>query len=214
MGVSIRRRERAESSRFRFGAMLPAKTAAVFLASLGFASAAQAAWELDNDRSAVQFMSVKNASIAELHHFKALAGGVSDEGDAQLVIDLDSVETLIPIRNERMRELLFETLRYPAATISATVPAELRDLAPGESRSATLALQVALHGVQVPVNASVQVTGLSDGDLQVVLQEPVVIKAADFALGEGVEVLREVAGLASISTAVPVTGALVFRVVK
>jgi hypothetical protein len=40
-------------------------------------------------------------------------------------IDLDSVETLVPIRNQRMRELFFETVRFPAATLSAMVPESL-----------------------------------------------------------------------------------------
>ena len=37
-----------------------------------------------------------------------------------------------------------------------------------------------------------------------------IVSAGDFGLGEGIEVLRDVAGLASISAAVPVTFNLVF----
>ena len=70
---------------------------------------ALADWTLDNERSIVNFISIKNASIGEVHRFRSLAGSVSDDGAVRLVIDLDSVETLIPIRNQRMRELLFET---------------------------------------------------------------------------------------------------------
>jgi hypothetical protein len=40
--------------------------------------------------------------------------------------------------------------------------------------------------------------------------QPLIINAGGFALVEGVERLREVAGLHSISTAVPVTASLVF----
>ena len=31
------------------------------------------------------------------------------------------METLIEVRNDRMREMLFETVKFPAATVSATV---------------------------------------------------------------------------------------------
>ena len=175
-----------------------------------FSGRAFAAWDLDNERSAVQFMSVKNASIAELHHFKTIAGGISDDGDAQVVIDLDSVETLIPIRNERLRKLLFDTLRFPAATISANVPEGLASLAAGESRDVDLEVSVDLHGIIAPVMAKAQVTRLADGSLRVALNEPLLIQASDFGLEDGIGALREVAGLASISTAVPVTATLVF----
>lgn len=179
-------------------------------AMLGAASPAFAAWELDSERSAVQFMSVKNASVAELHHFKSITGSVSDEGAAQVVIDLDSVETLIPIRNERMRELLFDTVRFPAATISTQVPEGLETMAAGETADVTLAVNIDLHGVMAPADAQARVTRLADGSLRVVLREPLLIKAADFQLDGGIEVLREVAGLANISTAVPVSATLVF----
>jgi hypothetical protein len=171
---------------------------------------ANAAWDLDKDRSTVQFMSVKNASVAELHHFKALAGGVTDAGAARVVIDLDSVETLVPIRNQRMRELLFETVRFPAANLTAQIPGSLADIAAGETRSLNLEVSVELHGNSASYPAKVSVTGLADGALQVVLREPIMVQAADFELAAGIEVLREVAGLKTISTAVPVTAQLVF----
>ncbi|WP_439106548.1 YceI family protein [Congregibacter sp.] len=181
---------------------------AIFLAATS--TAALASWELDGERSAVQFMSVKNASVAELHHFRAITGGISDTGAAQVALDLDSVETLVPIRNQRMRELLFETVRFPAALLNAEVPQSLTELPIGQSRDTAIEVEVDLHGVKQAYIAEVLVTRLSDGGLQVVISEPIVVKAADFGLDGGIEILREVAGLKSISTAVPVSGQLVF----
>ena len=169
-----------------------------------------AAWELDGERSIVQFLSVKNAGIAELHHFKALSGTVADDGLAQVVIDLDSVETLVPIRNQRMRELFFETVRFPAATLSAMVPASLLDMPVGESVTSELRFSIDLHGVAAPKTARVLVTRLADGALQVVISDPIILDTGNFGLDAGVEMLREIAGLKSISTAVPVSGQLVF----
>jgi hypothetical protein len=57
----------------------------------------------------------------------------------------------------------------------------------------------------------VLVTRLADGALQVVISDPVLINAADFGLDAGFEMLREVAGLKSISTAVPVSGSWCLR---
>ncbi|MFK8042425.1 YceI family protein [Congregibacter sp.] len=187
---------------------------AVALTSVALLSSASqfaaADWELDGERSTVQFMSVKNASVAELHHFRSITGGISDTGAAQVALDLDSVETLVPIRNQRMRELLFETVRFPAAMLRAEVPESLSALPIGETRDTAIEVEVDLHGAKQSYIAEVLVTRLSDGGLQVVISEPLVVKAADFGLDGGIEILREVAGLQSISTAVPVSGQLVF----
>jgi polyisoprenoid-binding protein YceI len=192
---------------------LLSKTAATLSGALLLLAASTgvlADWELDGQRSTVQFMSVKNASVAELHHFRALTGGISDTGAAQVALDLDSVETLVPIRNQRMRELLFETVRFPAAMLRAEVPTSLTELPVGETRDTSIEVEVDLHGATQSYIAEVLVTRLNDGALQVVISEPIVVKAADFGLDGGIEILREVAGLASISTAVPVSGQLVF----
>jgi polyisoprenoid-binding protein YceI len=171
---------------------------------------ALAAWDLDSGRSTVQFLSVKNASVAEVHHFKVVRGSVADDGTAQVTIDLDSVETMVPIRNQRMREMLFETVQFPKATLSTRVPDDLDDLGAGETRDVDLEVTIELHGASAPYIAKTQVTRLADDSLQVMLREPILVKAADFDLGGGVEMLREVAGLKSISTAVPVDATLVF----
>jgi len=177
---------------------------------LGLAIPASAAWELDNERSTLGFLSIKNASKGELHHFKSLSGSVSDAGKASVEVDLDSVGTAIPIRNQRMRELLFETVRFPQATLSASVPEELLALEEGDSASETVEVTVELHGASKSYSADMIVTRLADDSLQVTLREPLIVDAADFGLAGGVGTLKEVAGLASISTAVPVTATLVF----
>lgn len=186
-------------------------TMVVFAMALMLGAPARAGWELDNERSLVGFISVKNASIAEQHQFKSVTGGIDDRGNVQLVIDLDSVETLIPIRNQRMRELLFETVRFPSATLTAAVPQELLAPDPGTVEMRTISVTLELHGSSQDLEADVLVSRHSDGALQVVLRRPLLLNAGDFGLGEGVGVLREVAGLNSISMAVPVSAHLVFR---
>lgn len=172
-----------------------------------------AAWEVDNERSRVSFVSVKNGSIGEVHHFRSIAGGIDDDGGVQLLIDLDSVETLIPIRNQRLRELLFETVRFPAATLTAAVPAELLALEVGASESQTMDFTLDLHGRSVDYSIDVAVNRGVDGSVHVALLQPLVVRAQDFELESGIETLREVAGLKSITTAVPVSARLVFSTV-
>ena len=178
------------------------------------ASHALAQWELDNDNSRIDFISVKNAAIAESHHFASLVGHIGSDGNASITINLDSLETLIPIRNERMREMLFGTSEYPTARATTAVdPALLAAVAGGGMVTADVELKLSLHGVENTLTAPVIVIGGS-GTLRVVSARPILLGADDYDLGPGVEALREVAGLANISTAVPVTVNLVFRHVK
>ena len=181
------------------------------LAGLLACSQALAQWELDSERSAINFISVKNAAIAESHSFGGLVGYIGESGNVQLNIDLASVETLIPIRNERMRDMLFETATFPNATATASVDQQvLSEVAQGGTVTTEIPVQLDLHGVKAELQ--VPVTVFSDGgNLRVVSSRPVVVNAADFKLAEGVEALREVAGLNTISTAVPVTLNLQFN---
>lgn len=172
---------------------------------------AQAQWELDNSRSSVDFLSIKNDAIAESHHFTSLVGFVSAEGQVQVGIDLDSVETMIPIRNERMRELLFKTAQFPAANISANVSPEILDIVTdGGVVSTDIEVVLTLHDREASLAVPVLVTGTEGSLLRVISARPVVINAETFGLAEGVQALQSVAGLNAISTAVPVTFNLVF----
>jgi polyisoprenoid-binding protein YceI len=94
------------------------------------ALAAHADWALNNDQSRLSFISVKKGSVAEVHHFTKLDGQVDGSGNVSVSIPLASVETAIPIRNERMQQMLFETEIFPSADLSAKV-----DLAAVESMS-------------------------------------------------------------------------------
>lgn len=170
-----------------------------------------AQWELDTDRSALNFVSIKNNSIAETHVFNSMVGFVGEDGRVQLAIDLDSVETLIPIRNERMRELLFQTALFPTANVTAQVaPEVLAAIAEGGFVTTDITVTLSLHGAERELSVPVMVNGEEDGLLRVFTRRPVIVGAADFGLEGGVTALREIAGLNSISTAVPVTLHLVF----
>ena len=183
----------------------------VVVALLMHGSAALAQWELDGSRSAVNFISIKNGAVAEIHSFASLVGYIGRDGQAQLSINLDSVETLIEVRNERMREMLFKTVQFPAATVSASVaPDLLAAVVAGGAANTDLALDLNLHGMEKSMSVPVVLVADAGGDLQVFTAQPVIINAADFGLAGGISALQAVAGLDAISTAVPVTVHLVF----
>ena len=67
---------------------------------------AHADWYLDNESSRLSFVTTKNTEIAEVHRFLVLHGKVDSKGAAQLEVELESVNSGIPLRDERMRNQL------------------------------------------------------------------------------------------------------------
>lgn len=176
------------------------------------AAVAGKAWSVASDASRVSFVSVKGGEIAEVHHFGAVTGTVAPDGVATIEIPLASVETGIDIRNERMRDMLFQVAQFPAARVSARIDlAALQDLAVGQQRRLPLAGELDLHGVKAPFEAQVAVTRAAADRVLVASVDPVVVEAELFKLGEGVEALRKVAGLDAITPAAPVTFQLMFQ---
>lgn len=186
----------------------------LFLGALVFATQAWAQWELNDAGSTVNFVSVKNSTIAELHSFPSLLGYIGEGGKVQVTVNLDSVETLIPIRNERMREMLFDTANFPTATVSAEVDPEiLAEASRGGTVSTEIPVTLSLHGMEQVITVPLLVFG-DGGNLRVVSARPVLLRAGDFGLEAGIEALRNVAGLKDIATAVPVTLNLQFQRAK
>ncbi len=189
---------------------LQAKFAALSIAVL-FAGAAQAHWSLDNDASTLSFVTVKAEHVAEVHTFDSLSGTIGDDGDVEITIELASVNTLIPIRNERMQEMLFETNLFPEAKITGSINLEaLTGMAAGASVARQIDFELSLHGQSVALAADVQITRTGEGVVVSTLK-PIVVQSDAFSLTAGVEKLREVAGLPSISRAVPVSFTVVFE---
>ncbi len=181
-------------------------------ALLAFAQApmALAQWSLDNDASTVSFVTVKAEHVAEVHTFDSVTGSLSSDGDFILNIELASVNTMIPIRNERMQSMLFHTGMFPRATISGEVDISvLGALAAGESMAMTVPITVDLHGATQNYDAEIMATRTASGVVANSVK-PIIVTADAHGLVDGVEALREVAGLPSISRAVPVSFTVVF----
>ena len=184
----------------------------VLLTCLIFSSASVSAeWSLDNEASVLSFVTVKAEHIAEAHTFTSLNGSLGADGQLSVEIQLASVDTLIPIRNERMREMLFEIDVFPVASLSAQVDLEeLSSLGIGGWVDQEIPLILALHGNTVGMDAAVRITQLKSG-YSASLLSPLILSADNVGLAAGVEKLRQVAGLPSISRSVPVSFNVTFR---
>lgn len=186
-------------------------TISVFLSATLAMAPAVADWALDSERSHLAFISIKAKDVGEIHTFQEMSGTVSADGEVAVSMMLDSVETLIPIRNERMREFLFETTNYKEAVLSAKLdPAVIKDMAVGDIAQITAEGNLSLHGAVQPMTIVMQAAKLADDTVMVASTKPLIVDAAKFGMDSGVEKLREIAGLPSISNAVPVSFVMTF----
>ena len=103
-----------------------------FLLAACAALPVHADWQLDNESSRLSFISTKATHITEVNRFRGLRGSVEDDGKVRLQVELETVDTGIPLRDERLRKQLFEIASFAEAEISAQLDfAPLLDLAPG-----------------------------------------------------------------------------------
>ncbi|MGK2914896.1 MAG: YceI family protein [Porticoccaceae bacterium] len=176
------------------------------LAGAAKSASVSAGWTIAAGASRLNFVSVKNNAVAEVHRFTGLTGEVSADGSANLQIALASVDTGIAIRDERMRSVLFDTAKFPHATARLKFdPAPVRALAVGESLVITTPVKLGLHGASAELTAKLRVTHLAGGHWLVATEQPIIVDGKAVGLGEGVEALRQLANLQGIATGVPVS---------
>ncbi|WP_321396559.1 YceI family protein [Emcibacter sp.] len=179
-------------------------TSVVLLFSL--TGPAQADWLLEEDNSHLSFGSIKKNTIGESNHFATVNSRISEAGEISLTIDLSSVETWVDIRNERIREFLFHTGMYPVATLAGQIDlAQFEELEIGENQLIETSLVLELHGQKKNVECELLVTRLGENRAMIVPHELIFLDAEDFDLLSGLKKLQELAGLPSISTAVPLS---------
>lgn len=164
-----------------------------------------ASWQLDSSQSALHFVSVKNDVVAETHQFKQLTGNW-DGSKVNISIPVSSLDTLIPIRNERIWQYVLQAEQFAAITVSAELKQDtLATLAISESMLLELPLNVTIATETVALNAKLRITKLSADTLQAVTEAPLMLNTSSFKLTDGVAKLQELAGLKSIDALVPVS---------
>ena len=150
----------------------------VFITALTLAASASADWSVDNEASRLSFVSIKANTVAEVHQFEELEGWLGADGRFRLTIMLASVETGIPIRNERMRELFFNTAEFPTARLSSTLDmSPLLTLEVGEQVNMVSEAQLSLVGNSTDLTIESVVARLDASTLLVSSAKPIIVDA-------------------------------------
>ena len=197
---------RASGTRRRLRQGWMVAVCAVLLGMMGSALTdhhGEQAWTL-SDESRISLTSTKNGLVSETHSLAAIKGEVSAAGKVELALDLRAIETNIPIRNERMQTWLFSD--EPVAKLSANVQAALS----AKETAFTIDQALTLEANGNTVMLDVPLTVVREGDAMAKVAGQLVIDVADFGYAPSIEKLREIAGLKSISTEVPIDVKLVF----
>ena len=169
-------------------------------------------WTLDAAASKLTYQSVKKNTVVETNSIRNISGSLTADGQANVVFDLDSVDTGIDLRNVRMRFLFFETFKYPKAEITAKVdPAAFADLPSKRRMTSKLPFVLSLHGVDKALEAEVVVTMITDSMVSIASERPVAVNAADFGLLPNIEKLQIAANVSSIVPTASVSFDLVFN---
>lgn len=169
-------------------------------------------WTIVEAESTLTFDTVKNGDIDETHELSGISGFSDADGSIRITLDMNSVETFIDIRNERMREHLFQTSENPVAEVRAEYDlSTLEDMAVGASLDVGLPFILTMRGVAVDFSADVRITRLDADRVRVQSAQPVQISALALDLMDGIDTLQELAGLDSIARQVPVSFVIEFE---
>jgi polyisoprenoid-binding protein YceI len=168
-------------------------------------------WQLNTD-SHLNFTTAKNVDNVEVQTFNSLSGKIDfSNNSAELVIDLNSVNTGNATRDENIRTKLFETTAFPVATVKLNLPnGLLTTVAVGQTLTTDVSANLDLHGLTGVITTKVSFQRLSNSRILVQSWSPVLLKTSDYSLTAGLETLRAIVGLSSISTIVPVNFSLFF----
>ena len=168
-------------------------------------------WQLNRERSAISYLSSKQATadtplMFESNLFREFSGTI-DGSQVELVVELDSLDTKVPIRDERVAEHVFLSKQYPQATVSATVDGIEQLSYERKQISATLTMRGQSRNLQ----AEVIIERSDPQTLRMQTTTPVLVNANAYGMLEGFTILKQLVGLMQIPMTIPVSFHLVFE---
>lgn len=185
----------------KYKAMLGA--AAIFVASSLFSTAALADWTLDAGNSNISYGTVKNDMIGESNTFKTISGYLNNNGQINIDIDLASIDTLIEIRDGRMRDIVFKVSENTTAKLRGDINLKDHDNQEiGTSRVIETTFSLEFVGQKIDHDVKLLVTRLAENKVMVTPHGVMFIDADDYDLLDAIEILRNLAGLDTIASVI------------
>ncbi|MEM0910407.1 MAG: YceI family protein [Pseudomonadota bacterium] len=167
-------------------------------------------YHLDSEHSSVSFATIKLSYVVEPAYIDSLTGQIDKNGNLNIDIPIEDIETGVSIRNERLNKLYFLSDLFPNATVKAKLPTDLFN-AETQITQRTIPVIVGILGNEAEISFKVNVVKHSD-TITVSTVSPTVVEAASFGVPpENMEALAKTVGGISISDKVPVSFSLIFQ---
>ncbi|MDO1508829.1 MULTISPECIES: YceI family protein [unclassified Neisseria] len=165
-------------------------------------------WEVSN--AGITFLSSKInkqlGSVTEQSRFTASQAMLGKDGEFKMEVDLSSVNTGIEIRDQRLKDWVFETAKFAKANVTGKVDVDtVNKLAIGETVNLKQPLVLDIHGKQINLEADLSAQRISADKIMVSTLSPVLLDVKAMDMVGGVAQLVEVMGLSSIVQQVPVS---------
>ncbi|MDD9197522.1 YceI family protein [Aliivibrio sp. S3MY1] len=163
---------------------------------------------LESKLSSVSFTTIKNQFVVEPATINTLSGELSESGQFSIDVNLKGISTGIPIRDTRLNDIFFESVKYPDVKVSGKV--DLAALSNGPQKL-EIPVQVTMYGKTKSIGFPVVILK-NDNYVMVSSSSSVIVGASDFGLpSENLTKLAATVGGIKISDRVPVSLALVFK---
>lgn len=165
---------------------------------------------MDGGRRAGAFCQQKKTNtqqktVEEESAFSASSAKLDADGAFAMTVDLASVKTNIDIRDQRLRDWVFETAKFPQATVLGRLDAAAIDaLKTGGETDLKQPLVLEVHGQRLDITADLRLKRTADDTVEVSTAQPVVLDVQQMDMAGGVAKLVEVMSLASIDGQIPV----------
>ncbi|WP_261883755.1 YceI family protein [Vibrio pelagius] len=180
------------------------------LMACSFPLLASGHFQVNEHLSTVNFASIKKQYIVEPAVISGVSGKIDEKGRLEITVPLNTLDTGVSIRNERLRAMFFDEKRFPSVNVTATVPEQLmgdEDLAIQKMLPAT----VELYGQSKELIFTVNIVK-SGGHLMVSTAKPTVISGFDFGIPkESLDSVSNTVGDIALSPNVPVNFSLVLE---
>ncbi|WP_458526974.1 hypothetical protein [Onishia taeanensis] len=185
--------------------------ASVVVASLGLmalaALPAQAAWQLDPARSALEATVVEltpSGPVPHQHRVRELSGRITEDGTLRLPLRLNQTDVLdrldsLPVWLQGMAEM-------PLATLVTRLPPERLDkLAVGDSLTETLTFTVDAEGVNRQESLALRFTRESASRVRITTAERVAVDGRELMANPTLRTVILLLGYEQIGDEVPIT---------
>ncbi len=166
---------------------------------------------VDSNNSFVNFATIKKQFVVEPALISNISGNISKLGEIKIVVDLNSVDTNIGIRNTRLKNIFFNIAKFPKAIISAKIdPKVIKKIA--YYKKMTIPASLEFYGAKKDIKLDILVAKVYRSHLLVSSIKPIVINANDYGIpNKNLLALAKTVGGLSISNKAGVNFVIAFK---